>query len=67
MRSGLLRAVVAVTAGLALTLGAAPPPAQAADVDDYADVTLDVLGALLVAKTYLLDSPFPRWRSSRTS
>ena len=49
MRSGLLRAVVAVTAGLALMLGAAPPPAQAADVDDYADVTLDVLGALLVA------------------
>jgi hypothetical protein len=30
-------------------LGVAPPPAQAADVDDYADVTLNVLGALLVA------------------
>ncbi|GAA0912679.1 hypothetical protein [Virgisporangium aurantiacum] len=49
MRSRLFRGIAAAVACVALTLGAAPPPAQAATPDQYADITFDVLGALLVA------------------
>ena len=50
MRSRLARGIAAVTAGLALTLGAAAPPAQAADAtEEYADLAINVLGAVLNA------------------
>lgn len=49
MRSRLVRGIAAVTAGMALILGAAAAPAQAEDGPNYEDVTVDLLRAALSA------------------
>jgi hypothetical protein len=47
VKSRLVRVIAAATAGLALTLGVAATPAQAAGIDEYSEVGVDILKSLL--------------------